>query len=63
MKITNLLSSILGATLLISSSITAQAAELPLVVLETNQGDITIELDQERAPISVENFLNYVDTV
>ena len=62
MKITNLLSSILGATLLISNSITAQAAELPLVVLETNQGDITIELEQERAPLSVENFLSYVDS-
>jgi len=56
MKITNLLSSILGATLLISSSITAQAAELPLVVLETNQGDITIELDQERAPSQLRIF-------
>ncbi len=32
------------------------------VLLETNYGDITIELDKEKAPISVENFLSYVDS-
>ena len=32
------------------------------VLLETNYGDITIELDKEKAPVSVENFLSYVDT-
>jgi peptidyl-prolyl cis-trans isomerase B (cyclophilin B) len=32
------------------------------VLLETNYGDITIELDKEKAPISVENFLTYVDS-
>ncbi len=31
------------------------------VKLTTNQGDIVLELDQEKAPISVKNFLNYVD--
>ena len=33
----------------------------PVVVLETSAGTITIELDQEKAPITVENFLKYVD--
>jgi peptidyl-prolyl cis-trans isomerase B (cyclophilin B) len=29
------------------------------VVLKTNKGDITLELDSEAAPITVENFLTY----
>jgi cyclophilin family peptidyl-prolyl cis-trans isomerase len=32
----------------------------PVVLMKTSKGDITIELDQENAPISVENFLGYV---
>lgn len=32
----------------------------PVVVLETTRGNITIELFKERAPVSVENFLQYV---
>lgn len=31
------------------------------VILNTNKGDITLELDPNKAPITVENFLNYVD--
>ena len=33
----------------------------PLVVLDTSFGPITIELDQEKAPITATNFLKYVD--
>jgi peptidyl-prolyl cis-trans isomerase A (cyclophilin A) len=33
----------------------------PVVVLETSQGSIEIELDAQKAPISTENFLAYVD--
>jgi cyclophilin family peptidyl-prolyl cis-trans isomerase len=33
----------------------------PPVILETSMGKITIELDKEKAPITVENFLKYVD--
>ncbi|MEO5339488.1 MAG: peptidylprolyl isomerase [Magnetococcus sp. MYC-9] len=32
-----------------------------MVVLTTSLGDITIELDGEKAPVSVDNFLGYVD--
>ncbi|MDX2481406.1 MAG: peptidylprolyl isomerase [Desulfuromusa sp.] len=32
----------------------------PIVKMETNKGQITIELNAEKAPISTENFLNYV---
>jgi len=33
----------------------------PSVVMKTSLGEITIELDQLQAPISVKNFLDYVD--
>jgi cyclophilin family peptidyl-prolyl cis-trans isomerase len=33
----------------------------PMVEVRTNLGDFTLELDPEKAPKSVENFLNYVD--
>lgn len=32
-----------------------------MVKLETNMGSITIELNEEKAPITVANFLSYVD--
>ena len=32
-----------------------------IVVMETSKGNIEIELNSEKAPISVKNFLNYVD--
>jgi cyclophilin family peptidyl-prolyl cis-trans isomerase len=32
------------------------------VKLTTTLGEITLELDEEKAPISVENFLKYVDS-
>ncbi len=38
----------------------ANAQEDPVVVIETSMGDITVELNAKRAPISVENFLTYV---
>ena len=38
----------------------AQAADAPHVLLKTNLGDIELELNPEKAPKSVENFLQYV---
>jgi len=46
--------------LLLLTSLTLPAWAGPQVVLETSQGDITLELDAERAPKTVENFLAYV---
>jgi len=40
----------------------AAADDKPVVVLETTAGTITIELDHAKAPITVENFLKYVDS-
>lgn len=34
---------------------------MTMVTLETTMGDITVELYEEKAPITVENFLKYVD--
>ena len=33
----------------------------PLVVIETNKGNITLKLNKEKAPITVANFLKYVN--
>lgn len=32
----------------------------PIVKIETNKGDITVQLNQDKAPITVENFIKYV---
>ena len=40
---------------------TAQAGENPRVKIQTNHGDIVVELDQEKAPKTVANFLQYVE--
>jgi cyclophilin family peptidyl-prolyl cis-trans isomerase len=37
-------------------------AKKPVVTLETSLGNIVLELDAEKAPISVANFLAYVDS-
>ncbi|WP_435980635.1 peptidylprolyl isomerase [Psychrobacter sp. DM4] len=37
-------------------------SNMPIVELETSMGNITIELNEEKAPKTVENFLNYVDS-
>ena len=38
------------------------AIEKPVVIMKTSLGDVTIELDPEKAPITVKNFLDYVDS-
>ena len=45
---------------LIPSGIAAASDKNPVVVMQTNHGDITIELDSENAPVSTQNFLKYV---
>jgi cyclophilin family peptidyl-prolyl cis-trans isomerase len=39
----------------------AETVDKPTVVMTTSMGEIVIELDPEKAPITVENFLKYVD--
>lgn len=40
---------------------TLHAADPVIVLLKTSKGDIKLELDKELAPITVENFLKYVN--
>ena len=67
-----LLSLVLLAVSLIRSSLAADApavtppaatrhAGMPQVQVVTSLGNFTIELNEERAPLTVENFLKYVD--
>ena len=51
------------ATLFLSGSTLAVAADAdhPIVVIDTTYGSITVELDRTKAPLSVDNFLKYVD--
>lgn len=51
----------LAAVLLILAALPARAAGAPRVALETDLGTIVVELDPERAPVTVANFLRYVD--
>lgn len=51
---------IAALTLGLSSSLFA-ATSNPHVLLKTNAGDIEVELNADKAPISTKNFLTYVD--
>ncbi len=48
-------------TLAVLGTGAAQDAKNPRVVMETNAGKIVIELYADKAPITVKNFLQYVD--
>ncbi len=39
-----------------------EAKPMIYVIAETNKGNFTLELDPNKAPVTVENFLNYVDS-
>lgn len=51
-----------AAALSLSAAMAASAfaADAPRVLLKTNMGDIVLELNPEKAPVSVDNFLKYV---
>lgn len=50
-------------SLLIVLTQTVNAADpLPRVTLQTNKGSITLELYADRAPLTVKNFLDYVNS-
>lgn len=38
------------------------SAQMPTVVLQTNFGDIVVELDDVNAPVTVENFIGYINS-
>jgi peptidyl-prolyl cis-trans isomerase A (cyclophilin A) len=49
-----------AAVVLFASNL--MAAPAPHVILDTSFGQIEIELEQDKAPISTKNFLGYVDS-
>jgi cyclophilin family peptidyl-prolyl cis-trans isomerase len=52
----------LALALLLSFAHSSMAADVnPIVVVETSEGTVKIELWADKAPITVENFLRYVD--
>jgi cyclophilin family peptidyl-prolyl cis-trans isomerase len=53
--------SIVFVLALIVSSLCFSQSSAPKVSLQTNVGEIVIELDPKAAPITVENFLSYVN--
>ena len=48
------------ATLTLASTARAEGKN-PMVLMSTSLGDVKIELDAEKAPVSVQNFLAYVN--
>lgn len=48
--------------LILLASLTAAAPNNPKVLMKTTKGDITIELYPDKAPITVKNFLSYVNS-
>ena len=54
---------ILLAALAVGSTPAEEQAEAvnPVVVMKTNMGEVRIELFEDKAPITVENFLSYTD--
>ena len=51
-----------GSVLFAANLMAATPAKAPHVLLETTNGQIEIELDPVKAPISTKNFLEYVDS-
>lgn len=51
----------MAMTLMVSISARTEDAQNPRVLIETTDGDITIELFADKSPVTVENFLRYVD--
>ncbi len=51
----------LCVALTLGTVIKSDAADNPRVVMETSQGTMVIELYPEKAPVTVKNFLDYVD--
>ena len=52
----NRISALLTTILMSASSLPALSAEYPKVRIETTAGDILVELDDERAPLTVEKL-------
>lgn len=56
------LSLLISGLLLFSMSISSSMAANPRINIQTNYGKIVVELYPEKAPVTVANFLSYVDS-
>ena len=56
-----LLAAILSVSMSVAQAQSDDSAENPRVLMQTTDGDITIKLFADKSPITVENFLRYVD--
>jgi cyclophilin family peptidyl-prolyl cis-trans isomerase len=52
---------LLFGLLFVMGIVRAESEQAPRVILETSMGEIVLELDPQRAPVTVENFLGYVN--
>ena len=53
---------VMGLNFFFNTFIFIREEAMPKVKLTTSYGDIVLELDQENAPISTENFVQYVES-
>lgn len=53
--------SVMFISIFLTAFFSSPAAENPRVLMKTSKGDIIIELFADKAPITVNNFLSYVD--
>jgi len=51
----------LCVALTLGSAVNSEAADNPRVIMETSLGTMVIELYPDKAPVTVKNFLEYVD--
>ena len=59
--LSGMLAIILSAAMSAACAGSDDSAENPQILMKTTDGDITIELYADKSPITVENFLRYVD--
>ena len=52
---------LIAMMMMVTISARSEDAQNPKVLIQTTDGDITIELFADKSPITVENFLRYVD--
>ncbi len=57
----NHLTALLSLLLLVSMSLQARGETAPRVLMKTSAGNMVLELNPRKAPLSVANFLRYVD--
>lgn len=49
-----------GMSVQLAAAKNEQSPTNPVIIISTNMGNITVELDQQKAPVTVKNFMDYV---